>query len=281
MLPLSLPLLRFIRQKFVNQDLLAQDWASKGQACKVYRPAIFLFSLVTIGLIDGIFHTPIGIAQPAQPTRVRYIPNKKRPAPRRTEAAGTRTGCAIDRKPVEVDLLVPSIDNLPQTQSAHPTFSWYVDNAQKSEVELQFSLIEPGKVKPLYQKRLLNRQSAVMQIQLPEQVAGLEVGKQYRWTVSWGCNKKRVSEQLHQRAWIERTELTTLQMQQLDQAKSDTDRVFVYAQSGIWYESIGLAAAQKTEPKMKKYWQMLLEDGGLTQVPADTSVNNQLTVLAQ
>jgi Domain of Unknown Function (DUF928) len=227
-----------------------------------FHPTIRLVAIVAIGVTG--FQAPILAQQPTKPTRVRYIPNKKRPLPRRTESAGTR-GCAVDSQPIQVNLLVPSKDMLPQTQSAHPTFSWHVTNPKQAELALQFSLVEPGQARPIYQQQVTNRQTGVMQLTLPQPLPGLEVGKQYRWAISWGCNARRPSEQMHQRAWIERSPLTDRQTQQLHQAQTDHDRVLVYAQSGIWYDAIGLAA-NPTDSKMREYWQTLLKDGGLTHI---------------
>jgi Domain of Unknown Function (DUF928) len=222
-----------------------------------------ILSVCVAGWIDA----PVAQAQAPAP-RVRYIPNKKRPLPRRTEAAGTR-GCALDGQAIQVNLLVPTIEPLPQTQSDHPTFSWYVANPPKLALTLQFSLIEPGKTRPVYQQQLSNHQSGVMQLTLPDQIPGLEVGKPYRWSIAWGCNPNRVSEQMYQRAWIERSPINPPPQLQLQQTTSASERLVVYAQSGIWYDAIALAANHKTDPKMQAYWQTLLQDGGLTLVPGD------------
>ncbi len=236
---------------------------SSWPATVVFSPILsaMLIAMLGIGVTSWI-DPPVAQAQSPAP-RARYIPNKKRPRPRRTEAAGTR-GCALDGQAIQVNLLVPPIEPLPQTQSAHPTFSWYVANAPKSELTLQFSLIEPGKPRPVYQQQLSNRQSGVMQLTLPDHVPDLEVGKSYRWSIAWGCNPNRASEQMYQRAWIERSALNPPSQIQLQQATAAADRLVVYAQSGIWYEAIALAANHKTDPKMQEYWHTLLQDGGLT-----------------
>jgi hypothetical protein len=228
-----------------------------------YFAGLPLACLSVLGV--SLFVAPIAaVAQTPSAPRVRYIPNKKRPLPRRTEAAGTR-GCTMEEQQIQVSLLVPGV-SLPQTQESHPTFSWHVSNPQKAEVAVQFSLVEPGQIQPMYRQQVTTDKTGLVQLKLPNQVAGLEVGKQYRWTVSWGCNVRRPSEQMYQRAWIERTALSSAQQQRLNEAKTDLDRVAVFAQSGIWYEAIGLAAAKSTDSQMKPYWQTLLEDGGLTYI---------------
>jgi Domain of Unknown Function (DUF928) len=133
----------------------------------------------------------------------RYVPKVKRPLPRRTEAGGIR-GCDARNTAVEVDLLIPPDDSIPQTPASHPTFRWEVSNPLRVKVPMQFSLIEPGQTQPIYQQDLLNQGERVMQLQLPAQMPGLTIGKPYRWMVSFACDAQNPDEKIYFRNWIER-----------------------------------------------------------------------------
>lgn len=200
----------------------------------------------------------------------RYIPRKRRHAPRRTEAGGTR-GCSRNVQGADIRLLVPQ-NGVGHTNHDRPTFSWYIDNPAGKELPLQFALIEPGELKPVYQTQLVAQQSGVMQLTLPDNVPGLKADRAYRWMVSWSCDRQRPSEQLHRRAWIERTDADAV-ADSIGSASSDTtaptisDRITTYARSGLWYEAIDLAAKQRQTAQGQTIWQQLLEDGQLPPLP--------------
>jgi Domain of Unknown Function (DUF928) len=216
------------------------------------------FATVTIAGIS----LPVSANPPVSAAhKRRYVPRADRPVPKRTEAGGTR-GCSVNTQGADIQLLVPA-SNLGHTVADRPTFAWYVNNPQNQPLPLQFSLVAPGILKPIYQQKLTTTQSGVMQLTLPPEAAALTVDRAYRWMVSWSCDQARPSEQLHRRAWIERIAPSAALSQNLAGAKTVPDRVTVYAQSGLWHEAIGLAAEHRQEAPVQVMWQELLQDGEL------------------
>ncbi len=88
-----------------------------------------------------------------------------RRAPRRTEAGGTR-GCSTNAQAANIQLLVPR-SNIGHTVRDRPTFTWHVDHPQNGALPLQFTLVAPGVLKPLYQQKLTATKSGLMQVILP------------------------------------------------------------------------------------------------------------------
>ncbi|MBE9028546.1 DUF928 domain-containing protein [filamentous cyanobacterium LEGE 11480] len=226
--------------------------------------------LIALGL--PVLFTTVTIAGMATPVsarstvsrrtrRRRYVPRKRRRAPRRTEAGGTR-GCSVNTQSANIQLLVPAT-NVAHTDRGRPTFSWHITNPDQASLPVRFTLIEPGVLKPLYQQTLQANQSGVMQVTLPKTAPTLKADRSYRWMVSWSCDLKRPSEQLHRRAWIERVETDATLNQTLKAAKTVPDQIIAYAQSGIWHEAIDLAANHRQNPQVNPLWQELLQDGKL------------------
>jgi Domain of Unknown Function (DUF928) len=225
--------------------------------CVIVFGGPVLFTAVT--LAGGVV-TPVSAAPTVR--KPRYVPRKNRQAPRHTEAGGTR-GCSTSSQAANIQLLVPQASHTGQTISDRPSFVWAIDNPQKIALPLQFTLIEPGVLKPIYQQKLTATQSGVMQLTLPAEVPSLKADKAYRWMLSWSCDQTRPSEQLHRRAWIERVAPTSELTQTLQTAKTVPDRITAYAQAGLWQEAIDLAAAHRQDPQVKLLWQELLQDGAL------------------
>jgi hypothetical protein len=219
-------------------------------------------ALFTTATIAGI-SLPVSANPPVSARKRRYVPRQDRQAPRRTEAGGTR-GCSTNAQSADIQLLVPA-SNLGHTIADRPTFTWAIRNPQNLKLPVQFTLIAPGTLKPIYQQTLTATQSGLMQLTLPPEAAALKPEQAYRWMVSWSCDQTRPSEQLHRRAWIERLTPTAELTQNLQTATTDADRITAYAQSGIWQEAIGSAAAKRADPAIAPLWQYLLEDG---EVPA-------------
>jgi len=131
-----------------------------------------------------------------------YTPTD-RPKPQRTQGGGSR-GC-INSQPVSLKLLVPQ-DHTAFTANSHPTFSWYVSNVPSMPMEI--ALVEEGIAQPMLVKRLTVKNAGLLQFKLPPEIPGLEVGKEYRWTVSLFCNPERPSQSIYARAWIQRKDVS-------------------------------------------------------------------------
>ena len=206
--------------------------------------------------------------QPASPSRKS-----------RTAGTGSR-GC--DRAGnTNLQLLVPD-DHLALTVSARPTFFWYVSN---TTLPVRFTLVEPGVAKPLVDRSFNVKRSGVVQLELPSDVPGLALGKEYRWTVSLVCNKERPSENIYADSSIKRIAITPELAQTLAEAGQDPQkRSLVYGRSGIWYDALNSSyIGYKANPQGKVaswYFSKLLNQVGMPtvsdqQLQQSNTINNQ------
>ncbi len=204
---------------------------------------------------------------------VEYVPPAGRDKIQRTEGAGSR-GCPSDSFG-SLSLLIPN-DHIGLTATDHPTFSWYVSKTPSTA--MQFALVEPGVSKPLLVKQFDNSKSGIVQLELPENVQGLSVGKVYRWTVSLVCNAKRPSENIYVRSLIIRAANSPennhqLKFTSVDQSSAQELRqaAAVYARSGIWYDAIAnISKAYLANPGdglSAQYLRFLLDQVGLSHLP--------------
>jgi Domain of Unknown Function (DUF928) len=217
-----------------------------------------LFTTVTIAGMS----LPVSANPPVpQARKRRYVPQGDRGAPKRTEAGGTR-GCSTNAQSADMQLLVPR-RNIGHTVSDRPTFTWYIENPQNIALPVQFTLVAPGVLKPIYQQKLTATKSGIMQLTLPPDAPALKPDQPYRWMVSWSCDQQRPTEQLNRRAWVERLAPSPALTQNLQTAQTVPDRITAYAQSGLWQEAIDLAASHRHDPQVQPLWKELLEDGEL------------------
>jgi len=198
----------------------------------VLAPSTILFSPQIGAASDGIKYRP--------PTRGDT---------RRTEGSGSR-GCGKDT--VSLNLLIPD-DHLPQTVSSHPKFLWYVSDTNSP---LRFTLVEQGVSKTLFDKRFTAEKPGIVELKLPDSSPGLEIGKNYRWTVSIICSPSRPSENIYATGRISRIPMSDeLNLnKQLASADNNKQRARIYAEAGVWYDAI---AASYENPD-KSYFTSLL-----------------------
>ena len=113
----------------------------------------------------------------------------------------------------------------------------------------------------------------LVQLQLPKNIKGLTVGKQYRWTVSLVCNLKRPSLSIYARSWIARVPLTELNdFSKTASEQQVRDKAVFYAQQGIWYDAVAtITQAYLSNPENSfhaTYLRGLLNQVGLSNVLA-------------
>jgi hypothetical protein len=133
----------------------------------------------------------------------------------------------------ELTLLAPS-DHMALTTQAHPTFFFHLSNTPEQAV--RFTLVEPEVAEPILEKTIPVAESGVIEVTLPSQSPNLEVGKNYRWSVSLVCNPQRPSQNVFAFAWIERIAVPSELSKELAQAPNYS--ALTYAQAGIWYDAL-------------------------------------------
>lgn len=177
---------------------------------------------------------------------------RPRPGRKRTQArtpGGNRgNGCNLALG-VPLTLIVPA-DHIPLTISSHPVFLWHVNVA---DYPIRFTIYEPGHPFPLHTQELLLETPGIVALKLPKDKPSLEIGKQYRWTVSLICNEKRPSENIYAKAWIERVE--DFQGRELESGCLND-----YARKGIWHDALSCNNSLDS-----KFWS-LIEQVRLSQI---------------
>jgi hypothetical protein len=103
---------------------------------------------------------------------------------------------------------------------------------------LELALVEDGVAQPILVKRLPIKNAGLMKFKLPQDVPSLQVGKEYRWTVSLICNPERPSQSIYAHAWIKRADTSPSLDKNIANDKSAYDKTLAYIKAGIWYDAI-------------------------------------------
>lgn len=208
-----------------------------------------------------------------------YIPPDGPSRKSRTAGTGSR-GC--DRAgTTNLQLLVPN-DHLALTVSARPTFFWYVSD---TTLPVRFTLVEPEVAKPIVDRTFKVKRSGIVPFELPLDVPGLVLGKEYRWTVSLVCNKERPSANTYADSLIKRVAITPdLRSKLAGISQNKAERSLVYAQSGIWYDALNssyVSYKNNTQSKVARwYFSKLLALTGLP-VVSEQQLEHPNTISSQ
>lgn len=158
------------------------------------------------------------------------------------------------------------------TRSAHPTL-WFSLPGISPDRSLEFGLIdESGEL--LYQKNFsVPTTAGIVSLQLPETIAPLVAGKNYRWNLSVVCNAESLSENLSVAGWIQRVEPTQAVRAQAN-AATDQERLSVNGESSLWYDALTTLAelrrdAATESEALEQRWVALLASIELSQVSSD------------
>lgn len=199
----------------------------------------------------------------AQARSIRYVPPGRRGAPARTQGGGSRN-CGTEVNPIT--LLAPP-DHVGLTSQSRPKLLWY--SASDSMLPIQLTIVEPGMSEPLWSQELATGNAGLNEIQLPETMPELVVGRRYRWSITRLCSIRRKNDSTVVRGWIERvaTHPTSFKAE-----APLEERVNAYAEAGLWYDAIAQAVStptgqpQATGSRVTPLVLNLLEQGGITTV---------------
>jgi hypothetical protein len=101
----------------------------------------------------------------------------------------------------------------------------------------------------------------VVSLSLPQTVAPLEIGKQYRWFLKVYCKAQEPPAFVE--GWVQRISLNPILKSQLEKA-TPRDRVALYAANGIWFEALSIAGELRRRDPNAPSWVVLLQAVGLT-----------------
>lgn len=181
--------------------------------------------------------------------------------PEQTVGAGSRStqGCTDPENNQPLTLLVPP-NNVALTVAQRPIFLVYFPKTVAKEAELS---LRDEQGNGIYQTTFnLSDTPGILKIQLPATAPALEIGQKYQWSIAMICHPDdRLRDQVVD-AWIQRTELPASLHQQLLEAASIPEQASLYAQNGIWYDTIStlaeFASQSENSTVAANAWQQLL-----------------------
>lgn len=222
---------------------------------------------------------------PTQEVAINWTP-PNRGTPAQTEGAGTRDQATCnpnEQTPNPPLTALMPINSLALTVAERPTFFVYIPSTSAQTAEL---VLKDENEENVYAANItLPGKPGIVSISLPATVKPLETGKTYRWYFDLVCNSgKRI---FLDRLMVQRIAPSQALQNQLQKA-SLSDRPDVYAQNGLWYDTLmALAQMRRSASNNATFtadWKQLLESAGLKEIadkplidcctPENTTVSN-------
>lgn len=194
------------------------------------------------------------------------------------QGGATRGNPCIEPQDAKVTALVPN-QGVGATAAPYPTVFWYMPKSSASEVELR---VQDAKQYDIYSTKYTLAKSAdgvvvgspgIMSFSLPAfaNLSPLEVGQEYDWHVTVICppDSSEYSDNSNNivasgRIVPVRPDLTLAQ--RIQQA-TPQDRVALYANAGLWYETVAtlveLRRDRPNDTELTQAWNKLLNSIGL------------------
>lgn len=183
---------------------------------------------------------------------------------------GTHRGSQLCPAGLSITPLMPPT-NLGLTLTESPTIFVYVP---QTSAEIEFTLLTENEEKIVYEKTFKVDKSGIVGINIPatkDNSKSLEVGKRYVWSFSMICEPEDRSADSVVKGFVQR--IAPQPTLKSDLANPDPmTRLNVYAQNGIWYETLAtLAQMRRQTPgdaRLSAKWTQLLQSQGLDSVAA-------------
>ncbi|OIP70448.1 MAG: hypothetical protein AUK43_09475 [Oscillatoriales cyanobacterium CG2_30_40_61] len=223
---------------------------------------------VLAGILMALNPTKSGVAQhplSAQEVAVEFQPpDQDESTTEDRQGSSSRTNCPAVSQPLTA--LIPE-NNIGLTLSGYPTFMIYVPYSSTPPREVEFVLLDEEDNQIFKQKMPLTGTPGIVKFKLPQSAPMLEVGKQYRWQFFYQCNPRLRAEDDMVEGAIARINPNETLIRQLEKATTPLEQIQVYAQNGLWYETVTLLAVLRQEkpqdPKILQEWKELLNSIGL------------------
>lgn len=183
-----------------------------------------------------------------------YVPPAKDQKQQKATASGSR-GCS--NQPIDIVPIIPT-DHTATTVSTRPNFLFFLKH--QLNLPVNFTLVEPGIVEPLWEEKITINQSGILLLSLPPSV-NLEVDKVYVWNFEVTCNLDRPSENWYIRAAIKRVIQTTELKRKLAAANSEFEKAVIFANNGIWYDAITTSYNGRDKSSSSYFEQLLVQIG--------------------
>lgn len=191
--------------------------------------------------------------------------------PGRKGGTGSRGDCLTNGMPLTP--LAPA-SNMGLTVNEYPTFWFYVPYKPDQAISGEFSLQDEQNNDVYRTPFTLPETPGIVSISLPSTKAPLKIDNSYRWYFKLYCPLQKSSESSSPafvQGWVRRVSLNDLNYHnigtQLKAGKTPLDRIALYAENGIWHETLtGLAELRLNKPQdvtLDNAWADLLKTVGL------------------
>lgn len=204
-------------------------------------------TMIIFQFFQYLSHQEVVNAEQTQYGNKEYKPRLGRKRRQAREPGGYRgNSCKTNKNlsQTNLTLLVPE-DHVPLTSTGYPTFFWYLDS-MTHPAQIRLTVYEPGEPSPIYVHNWNKLTSGLYATKLPATVNPLEIGKQYRWTVSLICNPDKPSDNIYAKAWIERVN------QPVNISNNNGSCLETYSKLGIWYDALSCQPRYTEE-----FWSLL------------------------
>lgn len=240
-------------------------------------------SILSIATLNAFQLTVVGQPTPkvdgqpiTQPGRVRFVqPTEDNlSSPDYRQGGPPSAGVLCDRGKIKLTALVPE-NQIGRTVSEYPLFFFYLP---KSDAQLAEFFLQDEKENLIYQTTLkINNSPGVMSVSIPanKNVSPLQVGKNYRWSISLICDPQDRSTDVFAAGIVRRVELSADIRSELEKA-DPRQKAVIYAQTGIWQDALStLAAARRGNPndaELTADWETLLDSVKLGEIAKEPIV---------
>ncbi|WP_246275724.1 DUF928 domain-containing protein [Brasilonema bromeliae] len=157
------------------------------------------------------------------------------------------------------------------TTSERPTFWFYVPYTQDLANSSGEFILQDSAGNDISKNAIaLPPKPGVIGVSLPSNTS-LQVGKTYRWYLKVRCNQQQTaSVPIYVEGDIQRVNLDSRVMQQLEAAVDPAQKVAIYAANGIWFDSLTMLAQLRqknpNDASVAEDWQSLLRSVNLDNV---------------
>lgn len=212
------------------------------------------------------------------------LPINSAPSGRQRGAAGR--GNCLNNVTIPLTALVPSITKSVKngqqsivatnvwglTVKEHPTFLFYVPYVQMSAVA-EF-VLQDSEDNDIYRAQVtLPSTPGIVRMKLPLESAPLAVDKMYHWYFKVRCQQNMASP-VFVEGWVQRVVLNPTVTNQIATANSLQQKVALYAEHGIWYDTAALLAQIRLQnledAAAKANWYSILETINLSTLASES-----------
>ncbi len=191
-------------------------------------------------------------------------PNKDKPLA--TSGGASRGGqCMANMNNSEVTItpILPAM-NQRLTVASHPTFFVHVPHTSAQKVFLN---IQDENEEDSYQTVLpISGQSGIISVTLPQEAPPLKMGKNYQWSLALMCEDRLKPDSPIVMGSVTRVQ-PKMQLSEKLNGMAQIEQAALYAEAGIWYETIAtLAQLRQEQPgnsNLLSIWEEVLSSVGL------------------